>query len=258
MGGISAARQTDPVGLSYFAAMFGAPNNWRLESDGKLTKDLETPEYKEAVGYVRDLCVGRRLPSRTHHARSTVARARLPRPASSPSVVDTFNGWQDAWRAGAAARRRPLQALLPVPGSRRRQSQFTSSSAATCRRPRLQESQRRTASRSCCGSRTGWRRRSAAQEDLLLTFGVQGNDYTLDDSGSPTLTPSSNRTPTTCPGNTSPSTRSSSSPRTFRTTRGIATTPRHAVLPSAVSDPTFGAGVDDGHFAKGVQPDQTR
>ncbi len=35
--------------------VFGAPNNWRMDSSGKLTKDYETEEYKTAVAYARDL-----------------------------------------------------------------------------------------------------------------------------------------------------------------------------------------------------------
>ena len=35
---------------NFYSAMFGAPNNWRLESNGKLTKNYETPEYKDAIG----------------------------------------------------------------------------------------------------------------------------------------------------------------------------------------------------------------
>jgi putative aldouronate transport system substrate-binding protein len=35
--------------------VFGAPNNWRLDSSGKLTKDFETDEYRAAVSYARDL-----------------------------------------------------------------------------------------------------------------------------------------------------------------------------------------------------------
>ncbi len=35
--------------------VFGAPNNWRMDSSGKLTKDYETEEYKAAVAYARDL-----------------------------------------------------------------------------------------------------------------------------------------------------------------------------------------------------------
>ena len=43
--------------IYFYAAMFGAPNSWALDSSGKLTKDIETPQYKEALNYVRDLVV---------------------------------------------------------------------------------------------------------------------------------------------------------------------------------------------------------
>src|SRR3954452_22869215 len=39
--------------VSSYAAMHGAPNNWQLDNSGKLTKDYETSQFKEAVGYVR-------------------------------------------------------------------------------------------------------------------------------------------------------------------------------------------------------------
>jgi putative aldouronate transport system substrate-binding protein len=40
---------------SAYSAIWRVPNNWRLESTGKLTKDLETEEFKAAVGFSRDL-----------------------------------------------------------------------------------------------------------------------------------------------------------------------------------------------------------
>jgi putative aldouronate transport system substrate-binding protein len=43
------------VGAGLFPAMFGAPNNWQIDSNGKWTKDFETDQYKAAVGYARDL-----------------------------------------------------------------------------------------------------------------------------------------------------------------------------------------------------------
>jgi putative aldouronate transport system substrate-binding protein len=35
--------------------VFGVPNNWSLDSSGKLVKDYETDQYKAAVGFARDL-----------------------------------------------------------------------------------------------------------------------------------------------------------------------------------------------------------
>lgn len=40
---------------SAFPAIFRAPNNWKLDSSGKLIKDYETDEFKQAVGFARDL-----------------------------------------------------------------------------------------------------------------------------------------------------------------------------------------------------------
>jgi putative aldouronate transport system substrate-binding protein len=37
------------------AQMFGAPNNWMLDSSSKLVKDYETEQFKAGIGYLRDL-----------------------------------------------------------------------------------------------------------------------------------------------------------------------------------------------------------
>jgi putative aldouronate transport system substrate-binding protein len=36
-------------------AMFGGPNGWAVDSSGKFTKDIESEQFKAALGYVRDL-----------------------------------------------------------------------------------------------------------------------------------------------------------------------------------------------------------
>jgi putative aldouronate transport system substrate-binding protein len=40
---------------SPFLAIFRAPNNWRLDSSGRLTKEFESEQYRAAVGFARDL-----------------------------------------------------------------------------------------------------------------------------------------------------------------------------------------------------------
>jgi putative aldouronate transport system substrate-binding protein len=47
--------QDSVMQMATFASIFGAPNGWRLERGGELVKDIETPEYREALGYARDL-----------------------------------------------------------------------------------------------------------------------------------------------------------------------------------------------------------
>jgi putative aldouronate transport system substrate-binding protein len=44
--------------LGMYQMYFGAPNNWKVDSNGKLTRSFETEEYKAAVGYARDLVAG--------------------------------------------------------------------------------------------------------------------------------------------------------------------------------------------------------
>jgi putative aldouronate transport system substrate-binding protein len=40
---------------SAFTSIFRVPNNWKLDASGKLIKDIETEEFKAAVGFARDL-----------------------------------------------------------------------------------------------------------------------------------------------------------------------------------------------------------
>src|SRR5260370_40795274 len=50
-----AAAQDSVMHTATFGSIFGAPNGWRLESSGKLVKDVETPEFTQAAAYARDL-----------------------------------------------------------------------------------------------------------------------------------------------------------------------------------------------------------
>lgn len=53
-----AANSTNYFGLTpnqSFPAIFRVPNNWKLDQSGKLIKDVETEEFKAAVGFARDL-----------------------------------------------------------------------------------------------------------------------------------------------------------------------------------------------------------
>jgi putative aldouronate transport system substrate-binding protein len=55
IGATSGAPTNGIPGMAvYFLESFGAPNGWR-ESNGKLTKDWETEEFKAAIAYIRQL-----------------------------------------------------------------------------------------------------------------------------------------------------------------------------------------------------------
>ena len=46
---------TGPYSITWFLGVFRAPNNWRLGPNGRLTKDIESDEYKAALAYLREL-----------------------------------------------------------------------------------------------------------------------------------------------------------------------------------------------------------
>ncbi len=53
--GLAAAGGFGLLSQAPLLMVFGAPNNWRLDQSGKLTKDYETDEFRAAVSYARDL-----------------------------------------------------------------------------------------------------------------------------------------------------------------------------------------------------------
>ena len=53
--GIGSSTNTPFFVSTMFTQIFGGPNNWQLDSSGKLTRSYETEQFKAAVGYVRDL-----------------------------------------------------------------------------------------------------------------------------------------------------------------------------------------------------------
>ncbi len=89
----------------YFSALFGAPNGWRLESSGKLTRAYETPEYKDALAFMHDLwTAGVFHPNSLQYVGTGIDASRADY-ANGKFVIwtDQFgNGWQIFWRQGLA------------------------------------------------------------------------------------------------------------------------------------------------------------
>src|SRR5262252_5755545 len=174
--------------LQVFPAMFGAPNGWALDSQGKLTKDIEAPQYKEAVGYVRDL-----IASGLYHPDFVQNLAN----ATSTGATQTFAGghaavivytfgvnWSTLWNTAHAAQ--PPVDFLPLglfpahdggklghflgPG-------FIATNGMKQASPeRIKELLRIV----------DWLAAPfGSAEDLLLTYGLKDVEYTLDSNGHP-------------------------------------------------------------------------
>jgi putative aldouronate transport system substrate-binding protein len=180
-----------PHEYGFFVSMFGAPNNWRLETDGKLTKDIETAEFKAAIAYHRDLFAsGLIYPDAYTNDLLAGARGFLQ---AHTAITGTLYGvtWTDLWSISKSLQPQPHYLPLPpiaaedgvkpvhhlTPG-------FIVTSAMKKAQPdRIKELLRIL----------DWLAAPfGSSEDLLLSYGVPGTDYNLDGNGNPIVTDRSN------------------------------------------------------------------
>ena len=252
--GISGA-QGGTMWVPQFAQLFGAPNDWRLDAGGKLTKDWETPEYKETLGYVRDLWqAGVFHPNSMSFASGVVARGQFA--ASKFGIwLDPINGWQDGWRQ-ALASSQPFDVHMIPPFAAHdggKPAHFVTGGHlwATALKKgspdRLKEMLRIM----------NWLAAPfGSAEDQLLTFGVSGTDYTVDSRGNPTLTQQGN-----ADANYVPWKYTTQHPFVFYTPdipsyAQVMNEAEKAVIPAMVTNPTFGQ-VSLTNFTRGFNLTQT-
>lgn len=243
------AAQDSVMHLATFASIFGAPNGWRLDPGGKLVKDVETPEFKEAVAYARDLFAsGVFHPDSLNMASNVIARTQFY--AGKFAVHrDPINGWQDAWRhalqAAAPFDVRPVP-LFPAHDGGKLQHFVTGGHlwATALKKGTPERTRELLRIMNWLAAPFG------SAEDQLLTFGLKDVDYTLDDKGNPTLTPQGNND-----ANYVPWKYTAQHPLVFFSpdlpdyARVMAETEK-LLMPWAVSDPTFGQ-ISATSFTKG-------
>jgi putative aldouronate transport system substrate-binding protein len=178
--------------LQVFPAMFGAPNGWALDASGKLIKDIETPQYKEAVGYIRDLITaGLYQPDfiNTAASQSSTAATNAFAAGKGATIVYTFGvNWSTLWATSQAAK--PPVNFLPIglfpaqkggkPGHFLGPGFIATNGMKKGSPERIQEVLRIV----------DWLAAPfGSQEDLLLTYGLKDVEYTLDAAGHPVQLP---------------------------------------------------------------------
>ena len=129
--------------------IFGAPNNWRLDSSGKLVKDYETDEFKAGLSFLRDLwAAGVYHPNTMTYVNVAAGNDyRAGKFAFYYTLEDSFqNYWRDL-SSNSDARTRLLPPFSADGSSSRSTSWASATSAQPCsRRPAP------TASRNCLAS----------------------------------------------------------------------------------------------------------
>ncbi len=240
--------------MSEFAKLFGAPNGWAADANGKLTRMWEAPAYKEAVSYVKDLWTsGVFHPNSATYASGVVARGAFAG-GNWALWMDPINGWQDAWRQ-AMSHTPPFDVHIIPPFSARPdikpQHNVTGGhlwGTAIKNGPpeRIKEMLRVM---NYLAAPFG------SQEDELLTYGLKDTDYTLDPKGNPVLTKAGNGDANYVPWKYTVQHPFVYSLPDIPNWAKIGTDAEHAVMPFAVSDPTFGYSSATA-FSKGKTVDQ--
>jgi putative aldouronate transport system substrate-binding protein len=186
----SASARALPIAfhIDWYASLFGAPNNWRLEPDGKLTKHFESAEFKEAVAYTRDLvAAGLFSPDTLNYNNINSARADFVAGKWAIYPEGFGNPWNDFWRRGLQ-RNPPVNfvALPPFPAhDGGKPTHFLSAGYLGATGLKVASPDR---TKELLRILNYLAAPFGSEEDLLLTSGIKDTDYNLDDKGNPVLT----------------------------------------------------------------------
>jgi putative aldouronate transport system substrate-binding protein len=166
-----------------FQGMFRAPNNWRVESSGKLVKDIETDEYRAALGYLRDLVAA------GYVSPDLKTNADLNNDVLATKVAMRANSWPNYYGFGGQASVKAkitIRAIPPLsadastsPGHLLSFGAFGFSLMKKASPDRIKELLRVL---NYLAAPFG------SQEYMLIHYGAPGTHYNLDSRGIPVLT----------------------------------------------------------------------
>jgi putative aldouronate transport system substrate-binding protein len=166
--------------------MFGAPNNWKLDASGKLIRNRETEEYKAAVGFMRDLMVAGLFPTDVASMVASTSRALQAQGRFVVSVDGYGNSWVDLLQRGAQFGN-TFHMLKPFAATASGKAQtflshgYVSMNVLKKNTPdKIKEVLRIM---NFLAAPFG------SQEDLLLTYGLEGTDFSRDARGNPQPSP---------------------------------------------------------------------
>jgi putative aldouronate transport system substrate-binding protein len=183
-----ASASGDAFGIKWYSQIFGAPNEWRLGSDGKLTRSYETPEYKEAVAFVRDLYAsGLFHPNTAQYSSGPNARTDFAGGRWTIWLDGFATAWSDPWRR-ARTSSNPFEVhMIPLFPAKDGVKPNHFLNAAHLGATAIKKSSPERI-RELLRVMNYLAAPFGSKEDLLLSYGVEGPDYTLDDKGNPVLT----------------------------------------------------------------------
>jgi putative aldouronate transport system substrate-binding protein len=185
-GTTSVASESGPFGLSTYAAMFGAPHNWKLDPSGKLIRDRETEEYKAAVGYVRDLIASNVFPPDVAGMAAAMSRQFHAQGHYVVSSDGYGNSWVDLLQRGKQFGNTFRMLKLFGADANTKPQAFLSHgyvSMNVLKKNTPDKIKEILRIMNFLAAPFG------SQEDLLLSYGLEGKDFTRDAKGNPQPSP---------------------------------------------------------------------
>jgi putative aldouronate transport system substrate-binding protein len=170
--------------MPYFAQMFRAPNNWR-ESGAKLTKDIETDEYRAALGFARSLVEAGVVYPDSLTTSLSAAKALFLNGTLS-TFPDGFTAYQGYW--DQARQTNPnfrVRTLLPIGHDGGNGSYFFGPGVLGFAIFKKAPDDR---IRELLGVFNALDAPFGTEENLLFHYGVKDVDFTFDPAGNPVLT----------------------------------------------------------------------
>jgi putative aldouronate transport system substrate-binding protein len=172
-------------GIVSFLEMFGAPNTWALDPSGKLVRDRETDQYKAAVGYMKDLMGSGLYPADFQTAGDSRGAYIAGRFVVSNEAFG--NGWNDLWRRGLQqSPARHFDIIKPFAASANDKPQHFITGGTVAYNVIKKSGPERI--KEILRILNYLAAPFGTQEDLLLSYGLKDQDFTLDAQGNPAPT----------------------------------------------------------------------
>lgn len=170
-----------------FPSMFGAPNQWRLESGGKLTRTFETDEYKSAVAFARDLFSAGVFTPTSNTNNNVQGKAEFAARKAAVRwdgfLIGARQYWDAALKLTPPSVIRNIPPMAPSSSAKPVYWLYSGVSNMVVLKKATPERVKKV-----LGVINYLASPFGSQEFTLITYGVQDVDHTLDPKGNPILT----------------------------------------------------------------------
>jgi putative aldouronate transport system substrate-binding protein len=172
-------------GIISFLEMFGAPNVWGMDAGGKLVRDRETDQFKAAVSYMKDLMTSGLYPPDFQTANDS--RGGFIGGKFVVSNEAFGNGWNDFWRRGLQQNpARHFNIIKPFSATAGgKPGHFITGGTVAYNLVKKSSPER---IKEILRIMNYLAAPFGTQEDMLLSYGLRDQDYTLDADGNPVPT----------------------------------------------------------------------